>query len=196
MAGYDSTLYAGTDGEGFFRSGDNGRTWTESNDFGTAQTFVYAMVIDSTGTIFAMTNIGLLASRDRGSSWTTPSASYSDIAGGLAIDGLTLYAFGRPFNLARSTDGGKTWESIINGLNNVDDWVTGVAIHGTRWWLRNAAAASIAAPITERTGRRCRRRTEHALRSCRTAHFSPERTDPEFCAAPTMARHGSTRTSV
>jgi hypothetical protein len=130
LAGHDGTIYAGTYGKGFFRSGDDGGTWTEINDSATAQAFVFAMVIDPAGTVYAMTNIGLLASRDRGSSWTVISTLYADIAGGLAIDGSTLYAFGPPFNLARTSDGGVTWEPIINGLDNVDDWVTGVAIHG------------------------------------------------------------------
>jgi len=131
LAGYGSTLYAGTYGSGFFRSGDNGRTWTEINDAATAHAFSYAIVADQNGVVYAMTNVGLLASRDRGSSWTTVSTFYTDIAGGLAIDGTTLYAFGRPFILARTSDGGATWEPIINGLNVDDDWVTGVAIHGS-----------------------------------------------------------------
>src|SRR5882724_3827871 len=84
LAGFDSTIYAGTYGSGFFRSGDDGRNWTEINDSATAHAFVYAMVVDPIGTVYAMTNIGLLASRDRGSSWTTISTLYSDIAGGLA----------------------------------------------------------------------------------------------------------------
>ncbi|HEV2719217.1 MAG TPA: hypothetical protein VG323_04295 [Thermoanaerobaculia bacterium] len=130
LAGHGSDLYAGTSGHGFFRSGDGGRTWTEINDAATAHAFVYVAVADANGVVYAMTNIGLLATHDRGSSWMTISTLYTDIAGGLAIDGTTLYAYGRPMILARTADGGATWETIINGLNVDDDWVTGVAIHG------------------------------------------------------------------
>lgn len=131
MASLGPTLFVGTEGHGIFRSGDDGRSWTNVSDPRLASTAVFSMVADPAGVVYASTNAGIFATRNRGATWTDISNSYADIAGGLAIDGSTLYAFGRPFTLVRTRDGGATWESIANGLNQNNDWVTGVAVHGT-----------------------------------------------------------------
>jgi photosystem II stability/assembly factor-like uncharacterized protein len=129
FAVHDSTVYAGTYGAGLFRSGDAGQSWIEINDSVTGRAFVYSIACDAAGTVYAMTNLGLFSSHDRGSSWTTFSTQYNDIAGGLVVDGSTLYAFGRPWQIARTTDGGATWQPIINGLDH-NALVDGVAVHG------------------------------------------------------------------
>jgi len=114
-----TTLYAGTEDRGVFRSTDRGSHWTAANT-GLAREWICALAIDplTPATLYAVASPQDLASRggvfrstDNGDHWTRVTAR---IKGSLVIDPLTpatLYAsagYGG-FGVFRSMDGGATW---------------------------------------------------------------------------------------
>ncbi len=119
------TVYAGTGSDGVFRSTDGGSTWTATSaDLPPLPT--NAMVVDSTGAVFAATDGGIFRSRDGGASWTIlqlwmPVSS-------LVIDPASqvLYAGAPdwfPYGVFRSADGGDTWNDT-----GFPQGVTGLAV--------------------------------------------------------------------
>ncbi|MCP3960309.1 MAG: hypothetical protein GY719_20900 [bacterium] len=131
-------LYAGGRA-GLFKSTDRGTTWSQSNNGLTElpdDATVTALAIDpqNPNTVYAGLPGGLglggvYRSDDGGDSWTSlnndPLFDFSDVQT-LAIDPLTpttLYAggfgdqeFGGGEGLYRSTDGGATWTTLVDGL--------------------------------------------------------------------------------
>lgn len=125
----DGTVYAGTI-TGVYRSDDGGLTWKASgpsiqneptgreNDPGALVAISPAYGTD--GTVFAGTDHGLFVTRDRGESWmelTSGPLSGSDRIEAVAVspdyqrDGTVLVS-GGDSGLARSTDGGVTFEAV------------------------------------------------------------------------------------
>lgn len=65
----DGTLFAGTDGDGCFRSTDGGNTWTNIDNNSPAK-YIYSIAIDNGGHIYASTfYYGVVTSSDNGNSW-------------------------------------------------------------------------------------------------------------------------------
>ena len=62
-------IFAGTDGDGVFRSSDNGDNWTQINA-GLTNTKVRALAINSSGEIFVGTLSGVFRSTDNGDNWS------------------------------------------------------------------------------------------------------------------------------
>src|SRR5438874_119588 len=69
MAANGSTVFAGTQGGGVFRSTDHGDSWAQANA-GLTDTNVRALAVTPEGHVFAGTFSGVFRSMDNGSTWT------------------------------------------------------------------------------------------------------------------------------
>src|SRR6185295_2079946 len=108
-----TTLYAGSDGSGVFKTTDGGGSWhTASSGLFRPPVTVVAVDPSAPGTVYAGTSTsGFFKSTDSGGSWRRAGTDLSPGASALAIDPhvpTTLYA-GVGVNVAKSTDGGETW---------------------------------------------------------------------------------------
>jgi uncharacterized protein (TIGR03437 family) len=131
-----STLLVGTSG-GLFGSDSAGQLWGERNSglavsrsgyvrvssvfyHPTNPLIAYATTIDP-GYVYA--------SSDAGNTWlplnpaypgepAPPTDPFNTVAAALSADGGTLYAINANGNLLNSTDGGKTWTRLAQGLTN------------------------------------------------------------------------------
>ncbi len=108
-------IYAGTIGGKIYKSADGGLTWTRINTSMTAG-YIWSIVIDQIGRIFAGTEQGVFVSADNGQTWNLTTLSGKDTRA-LKIDANgDIYAGTWGFGVFRSSDNGTTWASINNGL--------------------------------------------------------------------------------
>jgi photosystem II stability/assembly factor-like uncharacterized protein len=114
-----ATLYAGTERSGIFKTTNGGLTWTRQFDTGK----VSALLIDpanSAKLYFSdQFGTGVFKSINAGATWT--SVLPSQTINAMALDPLTagtVYAVGGNLygSVAKSIDGGKTWQSSNTGL--------------------------------------------------------------------------------
>ncbi len=114
-----ATLYAGTERSGIFKTTNGGLTWTRQFDTGK----VSALLIDpanSARLYFSdQFGTGVFKSINAGAAWT--SVLPSQTINAMALDPLTpgtVYATGGNLygSVAKSIDGGKTWQSANTGL--------------------------------------------------------------------------------
>jgi photosystem II stability/assembly factor-like uncharacterized protein len=122
-----STLYAGTEGGGAFKSTDGGGSWFAINS-GLINAHVKAIAIDpvTTSTLYAGTFPpagGVFKSTDSGGNWSAVNTGLTDPdVYALAIDPVTtttLYAGTEGGGIYKSTDGGSNWSAINNGLTDL-----------------------------------------------------------------------------
>jgi photosystem II stability/assembly factor-like uncharacterized protein len=119
----DRTVFAGSDGDGVFRSEDNGETWTSANA-GLLELSVQAVSLspsfstDKTG--FLTTGAAIYRTRNGGKAWREVETGLADLAVQcLAIspdyssDGVVM-AGDEEHGVLVSRDGGATW-SVANG---------------------------------------------------------------------------------
>lgn len=133
-----SSILAGTNVAGIFRSEDGGVTWTESNT-GLTNGVINALETDRMSRILACTNNGLFISSDQGLSWNKHDVSpWDPYVFGVAVrkDGM-IYA-GTSEGLYRSIDGNE-WTREYIGL--LDYRVSTLSIDsadniyaGTEYW--------------------------------------------------------------
>ncbi len=118
---YDgSLLYAATDGDGIFRSSDQGLTWTEVND-GLTSLYVYA-ILKADGAMYAGTDEGVFVTLD-GEHWIpVRNGMENETVLSLAHDGNTLYAGTYDHGVWRSVDGGTSWSQWNDGLSSQIVW--------------------------------------------------------------------------
>lgn len=130
-----STLFAGTEGSGVYRTDDVGRTWVPSNagiENARVRSFVVAGMIWYVGA-----DSGVYRSNDKGKSWVAINNGLTYTAGSsvktrsvraLAFNGTSLFAGADKADDAtnapaiyRSTDLGQNWVEVRNGLPAVDN---------------------------------------------------------------------------
>ncbi len=114
------TFYAGTAGQGVWKTTDGGLSWRNTS-VGSGMRHVYALVSNPLrpGEIFAGTKEGLFTSSDGGETWEKLPSPFSVPAALLFSSDGALYAGeqspdprrGR-FGVYRSTDGGNSWEKL------------------------------------------------------------------------------------
>jgi photosystem II stability/assembly factor-like uncharacterized protein len=114
-------LYAGTEGQGIFRSTDLGSSWDSA---GLPYYNFNSIVFDSDDIVFVATDLGLFRSEDHGLSWVRADSSMEDktvkalafnqsnvlFAGNVAPGGNTG-------KILRSTDEGASWEDLTTVPN-------------------------------------------------------------------------------
>jgi len=108
----DSSIYAGTDGDGIFVSTDNGENWVSIN-VGLQSKIIYTILINGK-TIFAGTETGAYISTNNGLNWNAINSGLSAIPvrslakSNLTQDNTTIYA--------------GTWNGVFNTTNNGTNW--------------------------------------------------------------------------
>jgi len=116
---HSTTLYAGTYGNGLYRSTDGGSNWSSAGA-GMRSAYVTALAFGASSTLLAATlGGGVYQSADGGGTWTPASVGLDvGIANSLLSDPaapVTVYA--ALFDgVYRSSDGGGTWQAVNNGL--------------------------------------------------------------------------------
>lgn len=110
-----ATLYAG-DGQFFFRSTDNGVTWSPAiSDQLVFASFVDLYVTPSAGLIAATANHGIVQSSDGGATWqhTNAGLTAADVVTMTASSSGDIFA-GTFEGIYRTSDGGDTWKWLVN----------------------------------------------------------------------------------
>jgi photosystem II stability/assembly factor-like uncharacterized protein len=155
---------SGTEGNGVFRSTDNGNTWTQS---GLAGLFIWDLAINSSGHIFAGTmNQRVYRSINNGESWTQIIDGFHQLDN--TVNSLAINSFGHIYagsvsSIYRSTNNGNSWTAInspnYNGfyplvINSNNDIVVGAGSrlfrstnNGQNWTeitIANAQTGSVA----------------------------------------------------
>jgi hypothetical protein len=109
-----STIFAGIDGAGIYRSTDNGSSWTAAN-VGVTSVFTYAFAVSGSN-IFAGTSGGVFLSTNGGASWTAVSTGLTNTyIASLAISGANIFA-GTGSGVFLSTNNGASWTSASSGV--------------------------------------------------------------------------------
>lgn len=117
----DYSVFAGTVGQGIWRSPDSGKSWrrvayARPNPIVDLEQQVRAIAVDpvNTANVFMGDECGLLRSRDGGAQWERLLGPFEGLCvWSLAIDPVdpnVIHAGTRPPHFFRSTDGGNTWE--------------------------------------------------------------------------------------
>ena len=108
----DSSIYAGTEGDGIFVSTDNGENWVSINN-GLQNKVVHSIFVNGK-TIFAGTEGGASYSTNNGLNWST-------INSGLAGKGVWSFAINN-FMPGNSIIFAGTWSGIYTSTNNGTSW--------------------------------------------------------------------------
>lgn len=107
---------------GFFCSKDGGATWKEAKDLRNEAIHAMTQAAADPKTLFVGSKNGIFVSRDRGESWSKIESPDTPInLNSLAVDPRdlgTIYA-GTSWRPYKSTDNGKSWRLIKNGM--IDD---------------------------------------------------------------------------
>jgi photosystem II stability/assembly factor-like uncharacterized protein len=117
-----STLFAGTYGDGIFRSTNDGASWTPvDSGLGTANSYVTALG-SSASNIYAGFDNGVFLSTDYGNSWKSvgfslPNSQTPEIKA-LAIGGKYIFAGISQNGLYLSTNSGRNWKSVSTAMAN------------------------------------------------------------------------------
>lgn len=109
-----TTLFAGTDYYGIFRSTDNGTTWTPV-DSGLTDLHIGSLAVSGTN-IFAGTWGGVFLSTNNGPSWMAVNSGLINAGtSALAVSGTDLFA-ATGGGVFRSTNNGGSWMPMNSGL--------------------------------------------------------------------------------
>ncbi|MDP6508844.1 MAG: hypothetical protein QF573_07395 [Chloroflexota bacterium] len=118
--GTDATLFAATRGAGIYRSTNSGESWSAvSTGLGSFVVAQVSMSPDFTadGVVLAATDAGVFISTDRGSNWSATSLTSGASAVVFATSDRAFAATsGVGGAVHQSSDGGRTWSTITNGM--------------------------------------------------------------------------------
>ena len=126
------TVYAGSDGDGVFKSVDDGESWTAVNT-GLDDTAIRALAVNPVDTqkLYCGTyNAGVYKSEDGGDSWTAVNTGITtNTILALVINPqhqATIYAATNGGGIFKTTDGGDSWSATNNGIT--DTYVYALAV--------------------------------------------------------------------
>ncbi len=124
-----STVFAGLNGGGIFRSTDNGENWVAADSGMSAKEVINALaIIDST--ILAGTNTGLFISTNNGGKWVqSTSALVKKRLNCLLVMGKNILAGSEFSGVLLSTNNGASWTSGTAGM--ADSSIVSLAVNGS-----------------------------------------------------------------
>ncbi len=105
------TVWAGTEGQGLFRSDDGGTRWTRLDELRTETVTALTLADDGQSIAVALED-GLALSQDGGQHWQRPSRVPGPILSLLFAPGQETLLAGLPTGIVRSTDRGQTWQPV------------------------------------------------------------------------------------
>jgi hypothetical protein len=125
-----TNLFAGcyAEGGGFFRSIDNGTNWTAANTGLTDSLDIQSLAVVGTN-LFAATYFSVFRSANGGSSWSGVSQDLPRNMMVVAGSGTHVFAGGYGGGIFHSTNNGKDWTAVNDGLTNTYIWA--LAVIGT-----------------------------------------------------------------
>lgn len=110
-------IYFPTNGKGVLKSTDNGDTWSEMNN-NLGYRYVNVVAKTSSGDFFTAGDYAIYKSTDGCMSWHTVGINISGVRR-IAINSDDDI-FATVWGVNRSLDGGQSWETIDNGIDNYD----------------------------------------------------------------------------
>lgn len=115
FAASGSSIFAGTQGDGIFRSTDNGANWDAVNT-GVTNMFVNVLAVNASGNVFAGTFDGIFFTTNNGANWTeiNTGLTETDINALIAV-GTDLFAGAHAMSkgiVFRSTNNGGQWTEV------------------------------------------------------------------------------------
>jgi len=120
-----SNIFAGSDSGIVYLSTNNGTNWTSVNN-GLPNSAIYSLLTNGNNIFAGTKSSGGYLSTNNGSNWTDLNDSMGTI-NMFAISGSNIFEGGTGVSL--STDSGKSWKKVNNGLTNYG-WVTSLAVSG------------------------------------------------------------------
>ena len=118
-----ATLYAGTQGDGVFKSSDSGATWAFTGDDKLGKENVHALAVDPVGneTVWAGVAVRSIGATTTGKSWAKKSTDQWRPFDGdaFAIDPTNpkIVYVAVPNRVIKTTDLGRSWTEIAKGFN-------------------------------------------------------------------------------
>ena len=113
-----ASLFAGTEGDGIFRTNNNGATWTSINQ-GLGNGFVRAFAVDSGGAIVAGTDGGAFRSIDNGNTWTGLNSGLPSFGvRALVLSLNTVFAGTDGGGIFRLNSATNSWTAVNTNLSN------------------------------------------------------------------------------
>lgn len=116
-AGPGDVLFAGTWGDGIYRSGDKGENWTQINT-GLDDLYINDFDFSDSKILVATNGGGFYVSDDNGNNWVQKNNGlYNEFVMSVAAKSDdTFFATTRGNGVFRTTDGGDNWEEVNEGL--------------------------------------------------------------------------------
>jgi len=123
-------VFAGTNGDGVFKSTNGGQNWIQVNN-NLANTYVTSIAISSDySTVLAGTEGGVFKSTNGGRSWTQVNSGLENsYVFSIAFASNSTVFAGTEGGVFKSTDGGQSWTKVNSGLDNA--YVFSVAVSPT-----------------------------------------------------------------
>lgn len=129
MASSGTTIFAGTEENGLYKSENSGASWTASS-IGMSFPNTNDLIVNGTE-IIAATYGGVYFSYDNGNSWIARNMGIKNLwVRDIATEGSNIYAAGFIAGVYHSADAGASWTLKKNGL--VNTWLTCIATSGTK----------------------------------------------------------------
>jgi len=134
-----STIVAGLDGGGVYRSTDHGMSWSVWVSGLHNQSAVYALAVNG-GDLFAGTDRGVYLSTDHGANWTPRNSGMDNLLVlCMLIKGSNIFAGTMGGGIYRSENYGISWSPVNSGLKNESVWVNSLAaisdtLFAGTWW--------------------------------------------------------------
>lgn len=120
-----TTLYAATDGEGIFKTTDNGQTWTSVNTG--LDTLMIQSLTGSGNSIFAGTGNGkVFQSTNQGATWVATNGEFTPMPVSVLLNGPTLLA--GSVGVSLSSNMGMTWSPSLGIQSAI---VSSLAVNGS-----------------------------------------------------------------
>ncbi len=135
-----SNIYAGTSGDGMFRSTNSGVSWLAANT-GLIGLEFPAFAISGTNLYAGSEGEGVFLSVNNGASWNALAPLTNQFVFALALSGTDLYAGVDGGGVFRSTNNGTSWTNSTSGMTNTR--VSSLVVSGTNLFAGTFGGAGV-----------------------------------------------------